>query len=94
MKIECTPTVGKNSIDESQRRSERIKRTKQRHGNGAEAEQTKIIVLVMARSYLVIVETIKRRLEANDNVHFIFPCLSPGNCTDRQGTLKEKELRP
>lgn len=34
---------------------------KARHG--AEAAQTKIIVLVMARSYLVIVETIKRRLE-------------------------------
>lgn len=38
-----------------------MKRTEQR--DGTEQKPSKIIVLVMARSYLVIVETIKRRLE-------------------------------
>ena len=58
MKIEFSPAVVKDLINKTQRRSERIKRTKQR--DGTREKPHKLIVLVMARNYLVIVETIKR----------------------------------
>ena len=58
MKTKFSPAVVKDLTNKTQRRSERIKRTKQR--DGTREKPNKLIVLVMTRSYLVIVETIKR----------------------------------
>ena len=69
MKIEFSPAVVKDLINKTQRRSERIKRTKQR--DGTREKPHKLIVLVMDKSYLSVVETIKERTPQTMTVYYI-----------------------